>query len=114
MKTAKTSVTQTSWRTWAIELILYSNLLIEMTVAQLHERIERDNWSVLPEGSKDTKRDAIRYTLEKEIKLGDRSKIKRKWVGNNGVEYGLTRLGEFFVSEFLINNPNITPEKSRE
>lgn len=107
------STTQAQWRKWAVLLILY----VEngsMTTKQLLDRIESENWNVLPANGR---MDAVHWTCRREADRATRglrfvSFIER--IQGRPTLWQLTDIGRSWVGENLIENPNITPEKSNE
>lgn len=108
-----TRTTQAQWRKWAVMLALYVEN-DSMTTKQLLDRIEAEKWNVLPVHGR---MDAIHWTCRREAERATRemryvSFIER--IKSRPTLWQLTEVGRFWVGENLIENPNITPEKSRE
>jgi hypothetical protein len=105
--------TQAEWRRWAILLTLFRRAESMRTKDLLFE-IEWDGWDVLPtHGRWDSVHAACVRLIQNEAGIGfDSRKVRR--IDTRPARWELTSLGRQFVSDFLVDNPNITPEKSRE
>lgn len=100
------STSAAHWRRWALLSILAWPGCGALTTSALKNQFDRKGWGhLLPANGR---WDSLHRALLAEEKAG---KVKR--LSGRPSRWQITPLGQDFAHDFIIGNPNITPEESR-
>lgn len=104
---------QSDWRRWAAMIAIHTSPQASvLTISGITHAIERAGWDVFDEHyDHREKMAAVRRVIEINLKRQHSNFIR---IDGVPAMYGLSPLGSSFTQEHLLNNPNITPEKSKE